>query len=199
MAWWISAMGSLGKLPSWRPGATGKRKPRLPPAVARPPPSMPMKPILSHVPRRKGWNSMLPTRDQAGAQASMADRRFIESPRGLNLRCAAALEPRCQFFQRRFADHFVSYLFVANATAHGFVELRQEVKGNVRGLEIPAFSMTEIMHQRPQSRLSRRRNRRPTLCGLRGVHSCKHTHGNRLRVTFHAGNLPSKEYAAVAL
>src|SRR5215467_1523988 len=179
MAWWISAMGSLGKLPSWpRPGATGKRKPRLPPAVARPPPSNPMKPILSHVARRKGRNNMLPTRDQAGAQASMADRRFIESPCGFNSSWAAILEPRCQFFQRRFADHFVSYLFVANAAPHSFVELRQKVKGNVRGLEIPAFSMTEIMHQRPQSRLSRRRNRHPTLCGLRDVHSRKHTHGN---------------------
>src|SRR5437764_6388161 len=57
---------------------TGARKCKPLLATTTPPPSRPIKPIFSHMPRRNGRNSIAPARESAGPNESIADRRFIK-------------------------------------------------------------------------------------------------------------------------
>src|SRR6478752_4696352 len=173
---WSSANGSSGMRPEGvRDGGNmGPRKFRLPLLKrATPPPSSPMKPILSHVPSRKGLNSMALTRAMAGEKASRADRRFIETPR-ICANPGIVLKPRCQLFQRHFTNHLVPQLLVADAAARGFIQLRQQVKSYVGRLKVFGFSMADVVHQRAERGVTRRRDRSAALRDLRNIHSRQH-------------------------
>src|ERR1700761_9785843 len=90
----ISPMGSLGNRSCESCGGiAGPRVFRL--EVTNPPPRKPMNPILSHVLRRKGLNSMVLTRVNAGPKASMAERRFIGPRFAFSGMIGELFQPRC--------------------------------------------------------------------------------------------------------
>src|SRR5579871_1736070 len=87
----------------------------------------------------------------------------------------------------------MAQLFVSYTPPRGFIKLRQQVKRDVSGLKVFALSMADVMHQRAQRGLARRRDRRQSLCDARYMNARQNSHGNRFGIAFHARDLSRKK------
>src|SRR6266404_3774338 len=104
-------------------------------------------------------------------------------------------EPRVKSRYRLFALQAMPVLLFADAP----LQRRQQVKGDIDRLEIFRGSMSQIMCERTESRVARRR-------GLFGVGSQssrdlprQQSHRDGLYVSFHPADLPGKDYIRVRL
>src|SRR5471032_2657328 len=90
-------------------------------------------------------------------------------------------------------------LFVfAQLETRGFVELRQQVEGDVRRLIVRRVRSTYVMTQRPQSRFTRKRSGLLTHTERRRMHARHQSRGNRFHVAFHTRNLAGKKHGRAA-
>jgi len=83
----------------------------------------------------------------------------------------------------------VPLLTIANA----FFQPRQEIKRNIRWLELLRISVSDVVHQRPQRGRTRRRNWNFSRNQRSRMNPCQHPGCDGFDVPLHSANLPGEQ------